>query len=54
MILFERQPLENLAENNQLAAYQHKGFWMPMDKLSDKVEWEKMWKQWGGTMEIWI
>ncbi|XOV91174.1 MAG: glucose-1-phosphate cytidylyltransferase [Bacteroidota bacterium] len=51
--IFERQPLERLAQDNQLNAYQHYHFWMPMDKLSDKQTLEKMWfdtapwKVWG-------
>ena len=52
-IFFERQPLENLAEKNQLAAYHHKGFWMPMDKLSDKVELEKMWESQKAPWKLW-
>lgn len=52
-IFFERQPLENLAEKNQLAAYHHKGFWMPMDKLSDKVELEKMWESGKAPWKVW-
>src|SRR3989339_222531 len=43
LISFEREPLEKVAKENQLAAFHHKGFWMPMDKLSDKVELEKLW-----------
>ncbi len=34
--IFEREPLERLAKNNQLMAYQHEGFWHPMDTLRDK------------------
>ena len=41
--VLEETPLENLAKDNQLCAYRHDGFWMPMDKLSDKVELEKLW-----------
>jgi len=52
-ISFERKPLEVLAEQNQLAAYHHRGFWMPMDKLSDKVELEKMWESGKAAWKIW-
>ena len=41
--IFERKPLEKLASNNQLNAYYHHNFWMPMDKLSDKQTLEKLW-----------
>lgn len=41
--VFERQPLEKLAQNNQLNAFYHRNFWMPMDKLSDKQILERLW-----------
>lgn len=50
---FEREPLENLTEQTQLVAYYHKGFWMPMDKLSDKVELEKLWTSGKAPWKIW-
>ena len=34
--IFEKEPLERLSKNNQLMAYQHEGFWHPMDTLRDK------------------
>lgn len=52
-IFFERQPLESLAGKNQLSAYHHKGFWMPMDKLSDKIELEKMWESGKAPWKVW-
>jgi len=42
--IFEREPLENLAKNNQLAAYKHTGFWHPMDTMRDKNYLEVLWK----------
>lgn len=50
---FEREPLENLAKDNQLCAYRHDGFWMPMDKLSDKVELEKLWNSENAPWKLW-
>ena len=35
--VFERDPLENLARDKQLNAYQHHGFWQCMDTLRDKM-----------------
>jgi glucose-1-phosphate cytidylyltransferase len=52
-VSFEKKPLERLAAKNQLMAYQHKGFWMPMDKLSDKVELEKLWQTGNAPWRIW-
>lgn len=50
---FEKEPLEGLAKDNQLAAYPHNGFWMPMDKLSDKIELEKLWNTGKAPWKIW-
>lgn len=33
---WEKEPLQNLAHDGQLAAYKHSGFWQPMDTLRDK------------------
>jgi glucose-1-phosphate cytidylyltransferase len=41
--IFEREPLENLANKNQLGAYRHNGFWQSMDTLRDKNKLEKLW-----------
>ena len=42
--VFEREPLERLAQNGQLAAYKHTGFWHPMDTMRDKNYLESLWK----------
>ncbi|MGJ8655514.1 MAG: glucose-1-phosphate cytidylyltransferase [Akkermansiaceae bacterium] len=41
--IWEREPLEVLAEDKQLGIFRHKGFWMPMDTLRDKNELEALW-----------
>lgn len=41
--IWERQPLERLAQAGELRAYRHDGFWKPMDTLRDKRELETMW-----------
>jgi glucose-1-phosphate cytidylyltransferase len=41
---WEQEPLENLAKDGQLAAYQHTGFWQPMDTLRDKTYLEQLWQ----------
>ena len=42
-IMWEDSPLQDLAKNDQLMAYEHIGFWKCMDALRDKVELEEMW-----------
>ena len=40
---FEREPLTRLAEEGQLMAFEHDGFWQPMDTLREKNYLEKLW-----------
>ena len=42
--VWEREPMENLAKDGQLAAYRHHGFWQPMDSLRDKMVLEELWQ----------
>ena len=41
--MWENQPLEDLAQDGELIAYKHLGFWKCMDTLRDKNELEFMW-----------
>ena len=41
--IFEREPLEKMAEDKELFAFKHAGFWKPMDTLRDKNQLEDMW-----------
>jgi glucose-1-phosphate cytidylyltransferase len=40
--IFEREPLEKLAKNEQLYTFKHNGFWKPMDTQRDKFQLEEM------------
>ena len=40
---WEGKPLTQLANENQLNAYQHEGFWQPMDTLRDRQKLEELW-----------
>jgi glucose-1-phosphate cytidylyltransferase len=40
---WEREPLTRLAEDGQLKAFLHRGFWQPCDTLRDKRELEQIW-----------
>ena len=42
---WEEDVLPKLAETNQLMAYEHKGFWRPMDTLRDKKQLEEFWEK---------
>lgn len=41
--LWEAGPLETLARQKELAVWQHRGFWQPMDTLRDKTLLEQLW-----------
>ncbi len=51
--IWEREPLETLAESNQLKAYPHEGFWQPMDTLRDKNLLEELWTTGRAPWKIW-
>ena len=51
--IWEREPLESLAEQGQLAAYTHDGFWQPMDTLRDKTQLEELWASGKAPWKIW-
>ena len=51
--LFEREPLERLAQEGDLAAFQHHGFWQPMDTLRDKTLLEELWASGKAPWKVW-
>jgi glucose-1-phosphate cytidylyltransferase len=51
--VWEREPMENLTDDSQLAAYKHNGFWRPMDTLRDKRDLEKLWAESRAPWKIW-
>lgn len=52
-VMWEREPLENLAKDGQLVSYKHYGFWKCMDILRDKTELEAMWSIGKAPWKIW-
>ena len=51
--IWERGPLETLAKSNNLKAFQHEGFWQPMDTLRDKNHLEELWKSGKAPWKTW-
>jgi len=51
--VWEREPLETLAEKGQLASYIHTGFWQPMDTLREKLYLEELWRSGNAPWKIW-
>jgi glucose-1-phosphate cytidylyltransferase len=51
--IWERQPLETLASEQELGIFRHHGFWRPMDTLRDKLELEQLWESKKAPWRIW-
>ena len=51
--IWEREPLEKLSQDGELAAYKHQGFWQPMDTLRDKNTLGKMWESGKAPWKVW-
>ncbi|MBQ7529359.1 glucose-1-phosphate cytidylyltransferase [bacterium] len=51
--IFEREPLERLAEEGELLSYTHRGFWQCMDTLREKKELEKLWQSGEAPWKCW-
>ncbi len=51
--IWEREPIERLARENQVSAYKHTGFWQPMDTLHDKNLLEDLWSSGTAPWKVW-
>ena len=51
--IWEREPLEKIAKEHNLAAYVHEGFWQPMDTQRDKYYLEELWQSGKAPWKIW-
>ncbi len=51
--VWEREPLERLAQDGQLAAYKHQGYWQSMDTIRDKMVLEADWESGEPPWRIW-
>ena len=51
--VWEQAPLNKLAETGELMAYEHHGFWQPMDTLRDRNLLEKLWKSGNAPWQVW-
>lgn len=52
-VIWEQQPMQRLAAEGQLAAYQHRGFWQAMDTVRDKAYLEQLWQEGRAPWRIW-
>jgi glucose-1-phosphate cytidylyltransferase len=51
--VWEQEPMERLARENQLSAYRHYGFWQPMDTLRDKNVLDDLWRSGKASWKVW-
>ncbi|MBD1866244.1 glucose-1-phosphate cytidylyltransferase [Oculatella sp. FACHB-28] len=51
--VWEQEPLQKLAHDEQLSAFKHSGFWQPMDTLKDKNYLEGLWKSGSAPWKVW-
>jgi glucose-1-phosphate cytidylyltransferase len=52
-IAWEREPIEKLARDGQMASYLHRGFWSCMDTLREKNMLEELWNSGGAPWKVW-
>ena len=53
MVSWEMGPLNHLAASDELMAFEHKGFWQPMDTLRDMNYLESLWDSGKAPWKIW-
>ena len=51
--IWEQNPLTELAQQKELMAYEHHGFWQPMDTLHDKNTLEALWQSGKAPWKNW-
>jgi len=53
LTVWEHEPLEKLAREDQLSAYKHRSFWYPLDTLRDKNNLENLWNSGKAPWKVW-
>jgi glucose-1-phosphate cytidylyltransferase len=51
--VLERDPLERLARDGELMAFEHRGFWQPMDTVRDRKVLEELWATGNAPWKVW-
>jgi glucose-1-phosphate cytidylyltransferase len=52
-VVWEKGPLEALAADGDLFAYNHDGFWQPMDTLRERTQLEELWASGSAPWKVW-
>jgi glucose-1-phosphate cytidylyltransferase len=50
---WEGEPLVALANSGEMMAFEHQGFWQPMDTLRDKIQLEALWNSGKAPWKVW-
>ena len=50
---WEKEPMAQLAYDGEISAYEHNGFWQPMDTLREKNHLEDLWKKGNAPWKVW-
>jgi glucose-1-phosphate cytidylyltransferase len=53
LLIWEQKPLMSLADDGELMAFRHEGFWQPMDTLRDKVKLQELWESNKAPWKLW-
>lgn len=51
--IWEKSPMQKLANEGKLCAYKHNGFWQNMDTLHDKIILEELWSKGNAPWKLW-
>ena len=51
--IFEKEPMQNLINDNQLMSFNHKGFWQCMDTEREKMYLESLWNEGKADWKVW-
>lgn len=51
--MFEKEPMQRIIADQQMAAHKHNGFWKPMDTLRDNIELNELWDKGGAPWKLW-
>lgn len=51
--IWEQEPLKGLARDGELMAWEHRGFWQPMDTLRDRDTLEALWQTGAAPWKLW-
>jgi glucose-1-phosphate cytidylyltransferase len=52
-MIWEKEPMGSLSRNEELMAFEHEGFWQPMDTLRDRNLLQELWQSGNAPWKIW-